>query len=68
MSITLLTHWALFALFGAMWLLIAGNNIAELVKARARGGGASLTLFLGGVFGAAAVPWKAHGWGSGFPR
>lgn len=55
MPITLLTHWALFALFAVMWLLIAGSNIAELVKARARGGGTSLTLFLGGVVGAAAM-------------
>lgn len=55
MSIALLTHWAWFALFGVMWLLIAANNIVQLIKARRQGGGATLTLFLGGVFGAAAV-------------
>lgn len=55
MSITLLTHWAWFALFGAMYLLIAGNNIIQLIRARRQGGGTTLTLFLGGVFGAAAV-------------
>lgn len=55
METTLWTHWAWFALFGAMWLLIAGNNIASLVDARRRGGTTSLTLFLGGFFGVVAV-------------
>lgn len=49
------THWILFALFGLMWLLIAGNNIAQLIQARRRGGGTSLTLFIGGFFGGVAA-------------
>ncbi len=55
MSIALLTYWIWFALFGLMWLLIAGNNIVHLIDARRHGGRASLTLFLGGFFGAAAA-------------
>ena len=51
----LLTHWVWFALFGFMWLLITGNNIAHLINAHRHGGGTSLTLFLGGFFGAAAA-------------
>lgn len=50
-----LSQWMLFSLFGLMWLLIAGNNIFHLIEARRHGGSTSLTLFLGGIFGAAAV-------------
>jgi len=55
MTMMLWTHWVWFALFGLMWLLIAGHNLASLIDARRRGGSASLTLFLGGFFGAAAA-------------
>jgi len=51
----LLTYWIWFALFSFMWLLIAGNNIFHLINSLRYGGGTSLTLFLGGFFGAAAV-------------
>lgn len=49
------THWIQFALLGSVWLLIAGNNIAHLIDAQRRGGETSLTLFIGGFFGAAAT-------------
>lgn len=55
MTMALWAQWIQFALFGSIWLLIAGNNIAHLINARRRGGGTSLTLFLGGFFGVAAV-------------
>lgn len=55
MNLSQWTPWILFALFGLMWLLVAGNNIASLIEARRRGGGTSLTLFLGGLFGIAAA-------------
>lgn len=45
----------MFSLFGLMWLLVAGNNVVQLIDARRRGGETSLTLFLGAIFGAAAV-------------
>lgn len=50
-----LTRWVQFGLFGLLWALIAGSNIASLIDARRRGGSASLTLFLGGIFGIIAV-------------
>jgi hypothetical protein len=49
------TQWIWFALLGLMWLLVAGNNIFHLIDARRRGGATSLTLFIGGFFGAAAA-------------
>ena len=51
----LLTDWIWFALFGVMWLLIVGNNIFHLINSLRHGGETSLTLFLGGFFGAVAV-------------
>jgi len=50
-----LTAWIQFSLLGLMWLLVAGNNVVQLIEARRHGGKTSLTLFLGGIFGAAAV-------------
>lgn len=55
MTIEQWTHWIWFALFGLMWLLIAGNNLAHLFNAYRHGGETSLTLFLGGFFGIAAA-------------
>lgn len=52
---TLWLPWIWFALFGLMWLLIAGSNLASLIEARRQGGTTSLTLFLGGFFGLAAA-------------
>ena len=55
MDTALWIPWVWTALFGAMWLLVTGSNIASLVEARKCGGTTSLTLFLGGLFGIIAV-------------
>lgn len=47
--------WVQSGIFGLMWLLVTANNIASLVAARKQGGSTSLTLFIGGIFGAIAV-------------
>ena len=50
-----LTQWIWFAFFGFMWILIAGNNIFHLINSLRHRDKTSLTLFLGGFFGAVAV-------------
>ena len=52
---TFSANWIQFILLGLMWLLMTGNNIAHLINERRHGGGTSLTLFLGGFFGADAL-------------
>ena len=41
--------------FGLLWLIIAGNNAYALWQAHHQHTSTSLTLFIGGVFGAMAV-------------
>ena len=41
--------------FGLLWLIIAGNNAYALWQAHQQQTSTSLTLFIGGVFGAMAV-------------
>jgi hypothetical protein len=50
-----MNQWVFTGSFGLMWVLIAGSNWFYVWDAYRRGGGTSLTLFLGGVFGAVAV-------------
>ena len=47
--------WLMPLTFGLLWLLIAGRNAYDLWQARRQGLSTSLTLFIGGLFGAAAV-------------
>ena len=55
MDLKLWMPWIWPVLLGLMWLLVTASNIASLIEARRRGGSTSLTLFLGGLFGALAV-------------
>lgn len=50
-----MNQWVFTGIFGLMWGLIAGSNWFSLVDAYRRGGATSLTLFLGGIFGAVAM-------------
>jgi len=47
--------WLLSASFGLLWLVIAGRNAYDLWHAYRHQQTTSLTLFIGGVFGALAV-------------
>jgi hypothetical protein len=55
MDLKLWMPWIGPVLLGLMWLLVTASNIASLIAAHRRGGATSLTLFLGGLFGALAV-------------
>ena len=55
MDLKIWMPWIWPVLLGLMWLLVTASNIASLIEARRRGGSTSLTLFLGGLFGALAV-------------
>ena len=47
--------WLMSVGFGLLWLIIAGNNAYSLWQAHQQQTSTSLTLFIGGMFGAMAV-------------